>query len=55
MKYLEELCRICEVPLYIERIQVEEGFLDGLDLELTAGLNVVIGAPVVRARPPLSN
>jgi len=44
MKYSEELCWICEVPLYIERIQVEEGFLDGLDLELTAGLNVVIGA-----------
>ena len=30
--------------MYIERIQVEEGFLDGLDLELSAGLNVVIGA-----------
>jgi ABC-type lipoprotein export system ATPase subunit len=30
--------------LYIERVQVEEGFLDGLDLELSAGLNVVIGA-----------
>lgn len=30
--------------MYIERVQVEEGFLDGLDLELTAGLNVVIGA-----------
>ncbi len=30
--------------MYIERVQVEEGFLDGLDLELSAGLNVVIGA-----------
>ncbi len=30
--------------MHIERIQVEEGFLDGLDLELSAGLNVVIGA-----------
>jgi ABC-type lipoprotein export system ATPase subunit len=30
--------------LYIERVQVEEGFLDGLDLELMPGLNVVIGA-----------
>jgi len=27
----------------IERIQVEEGFLDGLDLTFVAGLNVVIG------------
>ncbi len=27
----------------IERIQVEEGFLDGLDLSLTPGLNVLIG------------
>jgi chromosome segregation ATPase len=30
--------------LYVERIQVEEGFLDGLDLSLVAGLNVIIGA-----------
>lgn len=30
--------------MHIERIQVEEGFLDGLDLELSEGLNVVIGA-----------
>jgi hypothetical protein len=29
--------------LIIERIQVEEGFLDGLDLTFTAGLNVLIG------------
>jgi prefoldin subunit 5 len=27
----------------IERIQVEEGFLDGLDLDLSDGLNVLIG------------
>jgi predicted ATPase len=30
--------------MYIERIQVEEGFLDGLDLKLIPGLNVLIGA-----------
>jgi ABC-type lipoprotein export system ATPase subunit len=30
--------------MHISRIQVEEGFLDGLDLHLTPGLNVVIGA-----------
>jgi len=29
--------------VFIERIQVEGGFLDGLDLSLTAGLNVLIG------------
>jgi DNA repair exonuclease SbcCD ATPase subunit len=29
--------------MLIERIQVEEGFLDGLDLRFTAGLNVLIG------------
>ncbi len=29
---------------WIERIEVEEGFLDGLDLEFAPGLNVVIGA-----------
>lgn len=28
----------------IERLQVEEGFLDGLDLEFANGLNVLIGA-----------
>lgn len=28
----------------IARIQIEEGFLDGLDVNLTPGLNVVIGA-----------
>jgi hypothetical protein len=30
--------------LRIERIQVEEGFLDGLDISFAAGLNVIIGA-----------
>jgi hypothetical protein len=29
--------------MHISRIQVDEGFLDGLDIELTQGLNVVIG------------
>ena len=29
---------------FIERVQVDEGFLDGLDLELVPGLNVIIGA-----------
>ena len=31
-------------PMYIERIQVEDGFLDGLDLRLKPGLNTIIGA-----------
>lgn len=30
--------------LFIQRVQVEEGFLDGLDLEFCSGLNVIIGA-----------
>lgn len=30
--------------MHIERIQVEEGFLNGLDVYLTPGLNVIIGA-----------
>lgn len=30
--------------MFIKRIQIEEGFLDGLDVNLVAGLNVVIGA-----------
>jgi len=30
--------------MYIERIQIEEGFLDGLDVAFEPGLNVVIGA-----------
>lgn len=30
--------------MYIERVQVEEGFLDGLDVSFTSGLNVIIGA-----------
>lgn len=29
--------------MHIERVQIEEGFLDGLDLQLVAGLNVIIG------------
>ncbi|WP_336728581.1 AAA family ATPase [Achromobacter ruhlandii] len=30
--------------MYIERIQVEEGFLSGLDVSFTPGLNTIIGA-----------
>lgn len=30
--------------MHIERVQVEEGFLDGLDVDFEAGLNVLIGA-----------
>ncbi|MPW11071.1 AAA family ATPase [Paraburkholderia sp. CNPSo 3155] len=30
--------------MYIERVQVEEGFLGGLDVQFSPGLNVVIGA-----------
>lgn len=30
--------------MHIERVQIEEGFLDGLDVSFSAGLNVVIGA-----------
>ena len=30
--------------MYIERIQIEEGFLNGFDVYLRAGLNVLIGA-----------
>jgi predicted ATP-dependent endonuclease of OLD family len=30
--------------MYIERIQIEEGFLNGFDVCLRAGLNVLIGA-----------
>ena len=29
--------------MYIERVQIEEGFLDGLDVSFDRGLNVVIG------------
>lgn len=32
------------VFMWIERLQVEEGFLDGLDIRFVRGLNVVIGA-----------
>ena len=31
------------LKMHIERIQIEEGFLDGLDLGLVPGLNVIIG------------
>ena len=30
--------------LWIERLEVEGGFLDGLDLEFAPGLNTIIGA-----------
>ena len=30
--------------MLIERVQIEDGFLDGLDVEFAAGLNVLIGA-----------
>ena len=30
--------------MLIERIQIEDGFLDGLDVQFADGLNVVIGA-----------
>ncbi len=30
--------------MYIERVQIEEGFLDGADIHFSAGLNVIIGA-----------
>ena len=30
--------------MYIERVQIEEGFLDGLDITFSPGLNVIIGA-----------
>jgi len=30
--------------MYIERLQVEEGFLDGLDITFSPGLNTIIGA-----------
>jgi len=29
--------------MHIERVQIEEGFLDGLDISFTSGLNVIIG------------
>src|SRR5262245_3301880 len=31
------------MPLRIGRLQVEEGFLDGLDLPFSEGLNVLVG------------
>ena len=30
--------------MYLSRVQIEEGFLDGLDLPFQPGLNVIIGA-----------
>lgn len=30
--------------MYIQRVQIEEGFLDGLDVNFTSGLNAIIGA-----------
>ena len=30
--------------MLVERVQIEDGFLDGLDIEFAAGLNVLIGA-----------
>lgn len=30
--------------MFLQRLQVEEGFLDGLDVEFVEGLNVIIGA-----------
>lgn len=32
------------MPVLIERLEVQEGFLDGLDLHFTPGLNVLIGS-----------
>jgi DNA repair ATPase RecN len=31
------------VAVQIDRVQVEEGFLDGLDLKFSSGLNVLMG------------
>jgi energy-coupling factor transporter ATP-binding protein EcfA2 len=47
--FLHQCRRNCGVKIsgeivYITRIQIEEGFLDGLDIQLASGLNVVIGA-----------
>jgi hypothetical protein len=39
----EPTTRPATAPLVLERLQVEEGFLDGLDLSLDPGLNVLIG------------
>lgn len=36
-------CVAVPVPVYIDRLIVEEGFLDGLDLEFGCGLNVLVG------------
>jgi hypothetical protein len=39
----------------IERIQVEEGFLDGLDLTIARGLNVLFGPNASGTRPHKTN
>jgi ABC-type lipoprotein export system ATPase subunit len=33
-----------EFDMYVTRVQIDEGFLDGIDIQLKKGLNVVIGA-----------
>ena len=30
--------------MHIERVQIEEGFLDGIDISFVPGLNIIIGA-----------
>lgn len=30
--------------MHIQRVQIEEGFLDGLDINFNSGLNAIIGA-----------
>lgn len=30
--------------MYIKRVQIDEGFLDGVDAYFSSGLNVIIGA-----------
>jgi ABC-type lipoprotein export system ATPase subunit len=43
--YLSAVAFLAKVGrMHIERVQVEEGFLDGMDLGLVPGLNVLIGA-----------
>lgn len=41
---LPKVCQAGSVVVDIERLQVEGGFLDGLDLKFAPGLNVIIGA-----------
>ena len=33
-----------QAQMHIQRVQVDEGFLDGLDVTFTSGLNVIIGS-----------